>query len=353
MVRDLDAVLARLGGEHCVLCALSDGVPIALQYTVLHPERISHLVLIDGYTKGSDFLDTPAGQLELGIRDKDWTLYTETLARLFWGFDDSTLGEQLAEHIRACVEPDALRAAYDAVNYRWDVTDLLPSVSVPTLVLHNKDLAWLPLRSGQRLAAAIPNARFLAIEDRVYSGVQEAITQFLNLPSSKDDKPTSGTAIILFADIADSTALTERLGDDAFRDKARSLDEAMRAAIRSNGGTPVEGKTLGDGVLAVFTSAHQAITCAQACHAAATDAGLALHAGIHAGDVIREKDNVYGGAVNIAARVAAASAPGETLVSATVRDLARTSAGVSFEDRGEQALKGIDDPVRVFAVTSR
>jgi adenylate cyclase len=77
---------------------------------------------------------------------------------------------------------------------------------------------------------------------------------------------------------------------------------------------------------------------------------LALHAGIHAGDVIREADNVYGGAVNIAARVAAASAAGETLVSATVRELARTSAGVAFEDRGEQALKGIDDPVRVYSV---
>jgi adenylate cyclase len=71
---------------------------------------------------------------------------------------------------------------------------------------------------------------------------------------------------------------------------------------------------------------------------------------LHAGDVIREADNVYGGAVNIAARVAAAAHAGETLVSGTVRDLARTSAGVSFEDRGEQALKGIDDPVRVFAV---
>jgi len=124
----------------------------------------------------------------------------------------------------------------------------------------------------------------------------------------------------------------------------------MRVAIRDSGGTAVEGKTLGDGVLAVFTSAKQAIGCAQACHVAAGAAGLALHAGIHAGDVIREADNVYGGAVNIAARVAAASAAGETLVSGTVRELARTSSRVVFEDRGEQALKGIEEPVRVWAV---
>ena len=75
-----------------------------------------------------------------------------------------------------------------------------------------------------------------------------------------------------------------------------------------------------------------------------------MHAGIHAGDVIREADNVYGGAVNIAARVAATSVAGETLVSGTIRDLARTSAGVSFEDRGEHSLRGIDHPVRLFAV---
>lgn len=69
--------------------------------------------------------------------------------------------------------------------------------------------------------------------------------------------------------------------------------------------------------------------------------------------MIREADNVYGGAVNIAARIAAASAAGETLVSETVRSLARTSAGVVFEDRGEQTLKGIEEPVRVFAVILR
>ena len=80
------------------------------------------------------------------------------------------------------------------------------------------------------------------------------------------------------------------------------------------------------------------------------DEALLLHVGIHAGDVIREEGNVYGGAVNIASRVAGEAAAGETLVSGTVRDLARTSAGVSFEDRGEHTLKGIDDPVRVWAV---
>src|SRR5713226_7153298 len=147
-------------------------------------------------------------------------------------------------------------------------------------------------------------------------------------------------------DIVDSTALTERLGDAAFREKARDLDGALRAAIRERGGTPVEGKLLGDGVLAVFTSAREAIEAALACGKEVASAGMPLHLGIHAGDVIRERDpdgrdNVYGGAVNIASRIAGLSAAGEVLVSETVRSLARTSAGVRFEDRGGQELKGV------------
>ncbi len=154
----------------------------------------------------------------------------------------------------------------------------------------------------------------------------------------------------LLPDIVDSTTLTERLGDAAFREKARELDAVLRTVIRDNAGTPVEGKLLGDGVLAVFTSARQAIEAALACGRAGEEAGLPLHLGLHAGDVIREENNVYGGAVNVASRISALSAPGEVLVSETVRSLARTSAGVAFEDRGEQSLKGVGEPVRVWAV---
>src|SRR5207249_7459199 len=160
----------------------------------------------------------------------------------------------------------------------------------------------------------------------------------------------SGMTAILFADIADSTALTERLGDAAFRAKARDLDGALRTVIREHGGTPIECKLVGDGVLAVFTSARQAIEAALACATEREGAGLPLHLGLHAGDVIREDNNVYGGAVNIASRISGLSAPGEVLVSETVRSLARTSAGVRFEDRGEQSLKGVGEPVRVWAV---
>jgi adenylate cyclase len=125
---------------------------------------------------------------------------------------------------------------------------------------------------------------------------------------------------------------------------------ALRNLIRENGGTPVEGKLLGDGVLAVFTSARQAIEAALRCATTGDSAGLPLHVGLHAGDVIREHDNVYGGAVNIASRVSALAPAGEVLVSDIVRGLARTSSGVTFEDMGEQLLKGVGEPVRIWKV---
>jgi adenylate cyclase len=161
--------------------------------------------------------------------------------------------------------------------------------------------------------------------------------------------------VILFADIAGSTALTERLGDLGFRIKARDLDGALRTVILDHGGTPIEGKLLGDGILAVFQSAREAIAAAVMCGGAGAAAGLPLHLGLHAGDVLHESDadgraNVYGGAVNVASRISGLSAPGELLVSETVRSLARTSAGVRFEDRGEQSLKGVAEPIRLWAV---
>ncbi|TAK58034.1 MAG: adenylate/guanylate cyclase domain-containing protein, partial [Dehalococcoidia bacterium] len=157
-------------------------------------------------------------------------------------------------------------------------------------------------------------------------------------------------ALPIFTDVVDSTSLTERLGDAAFRERAHQLDDALRLVIREGGGTPVEGKVLGDGVMAVFTSARQAIDAARRCREAADDVGLQLHLGIHAGDVIRDGNNVYGGAVNLAARIAAHSEPDEILVSDVVRGLARTSAGVAFEDCGEHELKGIADPQRLYAI---
>jgi len=241
----------------------------------------------------------------------------------------------------------------------WSAEDIVSMVDVPALVCHYAEAAFVTRESSRRLAAALPRARFASVTfdsdggriDHVRGVVVDFLRGVLTRPhptEAASSQPQSGTAVILFTDIVDSTPLTERMGDSAFRILSRSIDERVRAAIREHGGTPMEGKVLGDGVMGVFPSAALAIAAARACVELGRE--LPMHIGLHAGDVIGEGANVYGGAVNIASRICGLCAPGEILVSGTVRDLARTSARVTFEDRGEQALKGIEDPVRVFAI---
>jgi class 3 adenylate cyclase/pimeloyl-ACP methyl ester carboxylesterase len=357
-VLDMQAVVSALGLESFPVFAATNGGPVAIAYAARHPEQVSHLILQNSGARPADGQRTPRSQVMGMIMAHDFEWFSENAGAIAFGWDNPR-ARVFAKFIRAAVSPDTARHVFAALS-RVDVSDLLPLIQAPTLVTNNRDLMYVTRQMSIHLASQIPNARLITIEGTLGDPGpwSSTILDFIeeSPPAKKPPVVTpSGTVIILFIDIADSTALTERLGDAAFRAKSRDLDGALRTIIREHDGTAIEGKLLGDGVLAVFTSARQAITCAAICHAAAADVGLELHAGIHAGDVIRESDpdgrgNVYGGAVNIAARVAAASAAGETLVSQTVRDLARTSAGVSFEDRGEQALKGIDDEVRLFAV---
>jgi class 3 adenylate cyclase len=285
-------------------------------------------------------------------------MYIETVAHAARGWSEVRESEPYAALVREGATEEAARAAMDAA-YEFDATALLPQVKALTLVLHRRQAPYPHVDVARGLASGIPNARLAVLEGSALAptvgdtaAVLSAIDEFLGEGEEAAATPElpEGMAVILFADIVESTSLTEELGDTAFRAKARELDTSLRSVIKEAGGTPVEGKVLGDGVLAVFTSARQAIEAALRCGNAGDEPGLPLHLGIHAGDVIREGNNVYGGAVNIAARIASASAPGEVLVSDTVRGLARTSAGVTFEDRGEHELKGVADPQRLFVV---
>jgi class 3 adenylate cyclase len=359
-VNDLEAVIDRVAeGERCALVAATSGGPPAIAYAARYPERVSHLVLRNAFANGTKrheallgVLVTRALRPVLKEHRDFWEMFTVTLANALTGFTGSERAREEAEAYRTGMSPEAYLALSETLD-RTDVTDLLGSVQAPTLVVNDTayrqvGIGWGPV--AREITSRIPNARLVTTED-----FPSTLEQFLH----ENDEPLaravsqdlpSGTAIILFADFVDSTAHTERIGDAAFRGRARKIDDALRTAITEAGGTPIDGKLLGDGVLATFPSASQAIDAALRCAAAGDDGGLPLHLGIHAGDVIREQNNVYGGAVNIASRISGLSAPGEVLVSDIVRGLARTSAGVAFEDRGEHALKGVADPQRVYAV---
>jgi class 3 adenylate cyclase len=249
----------------------------------------------------------------------------------------------------------AVYAAYRATFVDADLGAIYQRISVPTLLCIPREG---PAREASlALASATPNCRVATISD-FGKDFYAAFLEFTGIDIAPDGRlptPTKdarASAVILFTDIVDSTALTERLGDARFREASRALDVGLRVAIRDAGGAAIDGKLLGDGVLATFPSAAQAIDAARRCLALSAASELGLHIGVHAGDVIREEGNVFGGAVNIAARICGLSAPGEILVSDVVRGMARTSAGVTFDDRGEQEMKGVGEPVRVYAVRS-
>jgi len=303
-----------------------------------------------------DVADTPYAKVGMALAETDWPSYVAARYLVLMGRDvaNDPWVAHLAKSAAAWVDP-AVGLLYRRLEEATDLGDLLARVRQPTLVLIEESQAFPPVRASQRVAAKIPGAQSRQYSRARGESLIDLTLAFLGLSTPTTSAPSvpSGMAVVLFTDIVDSTALTERLGDTVFRTASRALDKGMRAAMRDAGGTPVEGKVLGDGVMGVFTSASQAIVAARRCIELSAASELQLHVGLHAGDVIHEKDNVYGGAVNIASRVCGLSAPGEILVSGTVRELARTSAGVEFEDRGEQALKGIDDAVRVYEVRWR
>jgi class 3 adenylate cyclase/pimeloyl-ACP methyl ester carboxylesterase len=355
-VGDLLTIVDRLAIERVALYARGYNGPLAILFAQQHPERVTHLIFAHTAARMAEVFETSRMRATNALLDIDWELFTEVLPRLFLGWSEHDLAVRLTAQMRAANTPESTRRTRDIVR-TWDVSGLLAQIVAPTLVMHLAEWRFFPGdRWPRQLAAGIPGAQ-LRVFDRVGPEAVRAVYQFVTgeeaEPEPESPQLPEGTAIILFADIVDSTALTEQLGDAVFRARASRLDAAMRSGIRECGGTPVEGKVMGDGVMAVFSAARQAIDAAFRCRAAADGTGLALHLGIHAGDVTREGANVYGGAVNVASRICGLSVPDEILVSATVRDLARTSAAAAFDDRGEHQLKGIAEPVRVYAVRAQ
>ena len=359
-VRDLLAVVESVDAKQVNLLGRAHSCLVAIAYAAEHPKRVARMILSAGMARARD-LRLVGSRRALGpLMDVDWELYLAASALSDFGWD---YGKIIAEDMARNISREVVQLQWRAFS-EADVSDRLSRVACPVLVttaaVRDPERSYVPLDAARRLAADLPDARLAELPSgrtpALFVGAAEENARVFNEFLAEGDEPTvheaapSGMSVIFFADIADSTALTESLGDAAFRAKARELDSALRTTIQGNGGTCIDAKTLGDGVLATFASAAKAIEAALACGRAGDEAGLPLHLGLHAGDVIREEGNVFGGAVNIAARISGLSAPGEVLVSDTVRALARTSADVSFEDRGERSLKGVGEPVRVYEV---
>jgi len=358
-VLDVEAVVKRLGLKQFALTSVVSATLSMIMYAAHHIDAVTRFVIVDGWATATDTRQTPQGLAILALADIDYEMATEVIGvAAFGGGNDET--RDSGAFTRAAIGPEYLK--FLAHLATWDVRESCADVRCPTMILRHDGLSFVDEELTRDLAAGIPDSRMTVSHGAFATdpiGDAQRIAEFINdgaIERLPLDRPhtsaalATGTAIILFADIVDSTALTERMGDAAFRERARALDESLRAIITELGGSVIDAKTLGDGVLATFPAASQAIDAALRCGGAGNEQSLPLHLGIHAGDVIREENNVFGGAVNIASRISGLSAPGEVLVSDVVRALARTSASVKFEDRGEHALKGVGEPQRVYAV---
>ena len=415
-VSDLEAVVDALGVEKVALFGISQGGPTAIAYGVRHPERVSHLVVYGSAIRPGGSEEESDTRLAL-IRQgwgSDVPAHRQFFTGLFIPDGDMEAIQAFNEMQKVSASADSVVALLsygrEAIRAGTNLAGLLPMVAVPTLVIHRRGDAIVPFELGREIAAGIPGARFMPLDGRnhallsdvdvpVIEVVTKAMEEFVG--EGEETAPVPGLAAedihtILFTDIEGSTAMTQRLGDAKAREVLREHERITRECLRTHGGSEV--KTMGDGFMASFGSAVRALECAIAiqrafdernaslpAHPEALEGGaepqpsahgsrtspradrgasvssagetIRVRIGLNAGEPIAEDDpdgrgDLFGTAVIRAARIAAMAHGGEILAANVVRELAE-GKGFLFGDRGEVALRGFDDPVRLFEVRWR
>jgi class 3 adenylate cyclase/alpha-beta hydrolase superfamily lysophospholipase len=358
---DIRAVMDAAGSDRAVVCGLGEGSPLGMLFAATYPERTSGLILIHAtprLVRSSEFpwLRTRA-DFDQVIGEAAGHLGTvEKLVRAGNPDMNDEDAAAFARTIRLSVSPGAFRE-YMRMSLDVDVCSILPTIRVPTLILHRKDVPQVDVRSGRYLADRIPGARLVVLEGRNFApsvGDQEAllreVTRFLDeLESGEWKAPPSDRVLstVLFTDIVGSTALAAELGDSAWRDLLNSHHELIRRELARHRGTEVD--TAGDGFFASFDGPARAIRCGCVVVEAVRELGIEVRAGLHTGECELVDGKVGGIAVHIGARIASQAAPGEVLVSSTVKDLVAGS-GITFAERGPAELQGIPGEWRLFAV---
>ena len=364
--RDLEAVIDHLGLDRVAINGWGTGGPLAISYAAQHPDRVSHLLLIDSYARPADYMQSDRASSLIALMNSDWDLFTETVASVFFGWSAGEPARKLAAYLRECVTPEQARAAM-ATAFSEDVTPLLTDVQAQTLVIRARQGVFSGVDIARSLTAAIPNAILDSSIDAAWITSEElveaAVSRTCGFLGVDDDKAQTIAAAepgpfrtVLFTDVEGSTALTQRLGDAKARDLLREHERMVREALKAHGGSEV--KTMGDGFMASFSSATKALECSIAMqrafseHNKAAEEPISVRIGLNAGEPIAEDDDLFGTAVNEAARITATAKGGEILASNVVRELTK-GKDFLFADRGETNLKGFDESVRLFEVRWR
>ncbi|MCH8902083.1 MAG: adenylate/guanylate cyclase domain-containing protein [Chloroflexi bacterium] len=355
---DLEAVVDRLGLETFALNAIWYSGPLVIAYAVRHAERVTHLVLDDTFADAGAVARNPISRA-LRELESDWEALTESIAFTFAGAGgDEAL--RYAEFLRSCTTQDAairMRAA----DARVDVTDLLPDVQAPALILQHAGIRGSMDEHARQMAALIPDAQLVVLDGKFTENLDHllsAMTEFLGDEASPPEATpgTSAFRTVLFTDLVGHTEMMSRLGDERGREVLREHETITRDVLKQHAGTEV--KTMGDGFMASFPSATKALECAIATqrafaeHNESAEEPIQVRIGLNAGEPIAEEDDLFGTAVITAARICAKAEGGEILTSDTVRQIV-AGKDFLFSDRGDVALRGFEDPVRLYEVRWR
>ncbi len=357
-MEDVRAVMDACGSQRAALFGVSEGCSMSFLFAATYPERTTALAVFGAFAKRLWSPDYPWAP-----RPEDRARWLE-LIELEWGkeADLSTLAPSaahdeafkrwFARYMRQSATPRAA-VTLGRMNTHIDVRHVLPTIRVPTLVLHRAGDRDVKVEEGRWIAGRIPGARFVELagddhlpwvgdQDAVLDEIEEFLTGVRRGP-----EPDRVLATVLFTDIVGATDRAAELGDGRWRGLLERFYALVRAELRRFRGREVD--TAGDGVLATFDGPARAVRAAWAIRDAIRTLGLEVRSGLHTGEVQILGEKVTGIAVHIGARVAGMAGPGEVLVSSTVRDLV-SGSGIAFEDRGPHALKGVPETWRLFAV---
>jgi pimeloyl-ACP methyl ester carboxylesterase len=352
---DVRAVMDDVGSKRAVLFGFSEGSAMSVLFAATYPERVTQLVLFGGFARASEFLTSDLEE-RIAQRVKSWGTgaMIKTVIAQQAGNPDAV--SQFAKLERNAASPGGIKAIV-LLNAQIDVRPVLANVRVPTLVLHRRTDAQIPVALGRSLADQIPGAKFIEYPDgdhAFWAGDTEAmigdIEEFItgNRDSSSNELERV-LATVLFTDIVDSTRSAAAMGDQAWRRSLDSHDHLAKQMLEKHRGILV--KNTGDGILATFDGPGRAVRCALAFSTAARQIGLPLRAGLHTGEIEIRGQDVGGIAVHAAARVMAQSQASEVLVSRVVTDLV-AGAGLKFTERGSHELKGLPGRWDLFAASA-
>ncbi len=350
----MDAV----GSERTALVASLEGGPLAITFAASHPERVTSLILYGTFARtrwAEDYTFPPRDDERSQRLDKvieQWGQGAIPIALAPSRAGDPEFADWAGRMERYSASPGTIRKMFEAIA-GTDVRHVLPTLSVPTLVMHRRDDGFLMIEHSRYLAEHIPGARFVELEgsDSLFSeGDSEAILGEIEeqLTGSRHaPEPDRVLATVMFTDIVDSTRHAAGMGDARWRALLERQERLTRAEVERHRGRTI--KSTGDGVLATFDGPARAIRAARTIRDASAGLGLEVRTGLHTGECELVGDDVAGLAVHIGARVMALAGAGEVLTSSTVKDLVAGSE-IDFTERGEHELRDVPGRWALYSV---